>query len=152
VPTEFTQEQLDYYLDLVGLEEGYMSLEFFNEVLEAISIAQQNGIEPLLDQYGFTGFKKESMMRLSTGEYIENLTEHPEFQNLPISDRETLELTNLLMDNLDSNTRSPECFIAITGGTGVGCAICGPPCCVGGGVVGLVVCIWTKEGGGQGQQ
>jgi len=144
LPSFSTQAELDFYLVEVGEAPGSVSLSFFNLVLANIGMAESEGMEFLLNQYYYPGFMKSTLLANSTGEVIENLPQLQEYIDLNISDKETILLSNLLIDNMPTESSNPACFIAVIGGASIGAAICGPPCGIAGGIVGLVVCSWVK--------
>ena len=102
-------------------------------------------MEFFLDQTTFSSFAKSTLLTNSDGDIISDLTQQPDFLNLDISEKETILLTNLLINDLPPEIRNNGCYVAVVAGTSIGTAICGPLCGAGGAVVGMVVCFWVKE-------
>jgi hypothetical protein len=144
LPNFSTQSELDNYLVLVGEPPGSVSLSFFNQVLGGIGMAETEGLQNLLNQSSYSAFAKSTFLTNSSGEIIPDLTQQADFLNLNISEKETVLLTNTLINDLPPEFQSPECGVAIIAGISIGGAICGPPCSIGGAVVGIVVCFWIK--------
>ena len=145
LPNFTTQAELDNYLVLIEEPAGSISISFFNEVLGYIGEAEEEGMQYLLNEYSYSEFAKSTLLTNSDGETISDLTQQADFLNLDISEKETILLTNLLIDNLPPENRSSRCGIAIVAGASIGAAICGSPCSIGGAVVGMVVCFIIKE-------
>ena len=145
LPNFSTQAELDNYLVLVGEQPGSVSLSFFTQVLGGIGIAETEGMQYFLNQSSYSTFAKSAFLTNSDGETIVDLTQQADFLNLNISEKETVLLTNMLINDLPPELRGPECGIAIIAGISIGGALCGPPCSIGGAVVGIVVCFWIKE-------
>jgi hypothetical protein len=136
---------LDNYLILVGEQPGSVSLSFFNQVLGGIGMAETEGMQYLLNQSSYSAFAKSTFLTNSDGETIVDLTQQADFLNLNITEKEAILLSNMLTNDLPPEFSSPECGVAIIAGISIGGAICGPPCSIGGAVVGIVVCFWIKE-------
>jgi hypothetical protein len=145
LPNFSTQAELDTYLVLVGEQPGSVSLSFFNQVLGYIGVAEEDGMEYLLDQHSYSGFAKSTLLTNSDGEVISDLTQQADFLNLDISEKETILLTNMLVDNLPPDIRANGCYVAVIAGISIGSAICGPGCGIAGGIVGVVWCFWEKS-------
>ena len=145
LPNFTTQAELDTYLVLVGEQPGSVSLSFFNQVLGNIGIAETEGMEHFLNQQSHTAFAKSTLLTNSDGEVIPDLTQQAEFLNLDISEKETILLSNMLIDNLPPDIRGNGCYVAVIAGISIGTAICGPGCGVAGGIVGVVWCFWEKS-------
>jgi hypothetical protein len=145
LPNFSTQAELDTYLVLVGEQPGSVSLSFFNQVLGNIGLAETEGMEYFLNQQTFSDFAKSTLLTNSEGEIIADLTQQAEFLNLDISEKETILLSNMLIDNLPPDIRASGCYVAVITGISLGTAICGPGCGAAGGIVGLVVCYFAKQ-------
>jgi len=145
LPNFSSQAELDTYLVLVGEQPGSVSLSFFNQVLGNIGIAETEGMEYFLNQQTYSGFAKSTLLTNSDGEVIPDLTQQSEFLILDISEKETILLSNMLVDNLPPDIRSNGCYVAVIAGISIGTAICGPGCGTAGGIVGVVYCFWEKS-------
>lgn len=145
LPNFSSQTELDNYLVLVGEQPGSVSLSFFNQVLGGIGMAKSEGMQYFLNQSNYSEFAKSTFLTNSDGASVPDLTQLAGFLNLTISEKETVLLTNLLMNDLPAELRGQGCAVAVIAGTSIGGAICGPPCSIGGAVVGVVVCFWIKE-------
>jgi hypothetical protein len=145
LPNFSTQAELDTYLVLVGEQPGSVSLGFFNQVLGNIGTAESEGMQYFLNQQTYSGFVKSTLLTNSEGEVIPNLTQQAEFLNLDISEKETILLSNMLIDSLPPDIRANGCYVAVIAGISIGTAICGPGCGVAGGIVGVVWCFWEKS-------
>lgn len=145
LPNFSTQSELDNYLVLVGEPPGSVSLSFFNQVIGGIGMAETEGLQYVLDQSTYSTFAKSTFLTNSNGEIIPDLTQQADFLNLNLSEKETVLLTNTLINDLPPELHSPECGVAIIAGISIGGAICGAPCSIGGAVVGIVVCFWIKD-------
>jgi hypothetical protein len=144
IPNFETQAELDQYLVLVGEQPGSVSLSFFNQVVGNIGIAETEGMGYFLNQQNYSGFARSTLLTNSEGEAIPDLTQRAEFLNLDLSEKETILLSNMLVDNLPPNINGNECYVAVVAGVSIGTLICGPDCGVIGGIVGVVYCFWVK--------
>ena len=145
LPNFSTQAELDTYLVLIGEQPGSVSLGFFNQVLQGIGIAESEGMEYLLNQQSYSEFAKTTLLTNSDGEVILDLAQQVDFLNLDISEKETILLSNILIENLPPDIRASGCYVAVITGISLGTAICGPGCGAAGGIVGLVVCYFAKQ-------
>ncbi len=145
LPNFSTQAELDVYLVMVGEQPGSVSLSFFNQVLGYIGMAETEGMQYFLNQQAFSGFAKSTLLTNSNGEVVTDLIQQADFLNLDISERETILLSNMLIDNLPPEIRGNGCYVAVIAGISIGTAICGPGCGTVGGIVGVVYCFWEKS-------
>lgn len=145
-----TQEILDNYLVEAGFNEGDVTVETVNEIVNKIS--ENKTFNQKINETDFTDFTKNHLIEMKETGVIEDLHLEPEFQTLAYQEKEALLNSNelLRMYTIQEATTNVPCpSEACTGtllllGAGIGGAICGPICAVVGGVVGLIIGVEIK--------
>lgn len=145
LPNFSSQAELDTYLVMIGEQPGSVSLSFFNQVLATIGMAERDGMSNFLGDQPYSDFTKTVLLNNSEGSVTPALNLHPEYLNLDISEKETILLSNMLIDNLPPDINANGCYVAVATGISIGNLICGPNCGIAGGIVGVVYCFWVKH-------
>lgn len=144
---EIDQKFLDDYAIILGVDT--ISLEDFEAMIGLVPEIQENGIPEMIQNLQARQFTRNSLQQMAFGEVIDGLESMPEFQTLPLNERELLLLTNnvILEFGFDQN-RNPDdvpcpstaCgvgFGIILGGAGA--SLCGIPCAIGGFILGVAI-------------
>lgn len=92
--TELNQQQIDQYLETIGLEAGSVTVASVNQILNSISVATQEDIEFAINQTTYTSLTKEKLVDISAGEVVNDLNSIPGFEQLDITEKEILTFSN----------------------------------------------------------
>lgn len=144
---EFDQATLDDYAEMLGIES--MPIEEFENLLSAVPDIYATGVLASIEALPYNSFTKNQLEVLTQGNTIEMLEQMPEFNNLPIQEKELLMLGNYVVEEFGDTEmlRISDIPCPSTGcGLGFGLllgsmggAACGPPCAVGGFVIGMII-------------
>ncbi|QRM89581.1 hypothetical protein FG167_10175 [Lacinutrix sp. WUR7] len=138
---EITQELIDEQLVLLGYQEGEISVEMVNEIITKYGVSTTDGIDQLLADYNLTEFTKSSLKSISEGNWIENIIDHVDYNNLEINEKEMLSFINSYGQELDYQGHGRYSFWGLFGaiaGMLVGGLLCSL-CIIVGGVLGGVL-------------
>ena len=152
--TELSQQQIDQYLELIGLNVGSVTVQNVNQIINEVSLVTEEDVEFFINQTTYTQLTKSMLIEVSKGEVIYNLNTIPGFEQLNISEKEILIFSNeiakeymknnsssaLNRSNLNQNCPSSGCGVAFAiAGAIAGNAICGVVCGIAGGIIGLII-------------
>ncbi len=135
---EITQELIDEQAVLLGYQEGEVSVEMINEIIEKYNISTSVGMDQFLADYNLTEFTKSSLKSISEGNWIENIENQIEYINLEIDEKEMLSLINAYGQELDYQGAGKYSFWGLFGaiaGMIVGGLLCSL-CIIAGGILG----------------
>lgn len=147
-PSTLDQATLDGYAAMVGLPPGSVTVQMTQDVLNAVSVAQLEGIEDVLDANGYAGYSKDVLAAMSRLETPINFDSDPNFDALSPSEKDILLLADAVLDDMAAQGRSN---IGTAIGVIAGISIAGA---IGGGAVVIVigVIIGAIIGGGINKQ
>lgn len=138
IPTEFDQATIDYYAGLLGYATGEITEEMVNEIIEKFDLAQTEGLETLLEQYGLEQFVKDMIVQISNGNTIDDLSLIPDYLLLNQNEKDLIALANSITQSEINSGRACE----LGGGTGalIGGLLCGACIVVGAVLFGSLGC------------
>ncbi|UOK43738.1 MULTISPECIES: hypothetical protein [Flavobacterium] len=150
-----SQELVDEYLVAAGFEPGELSVETATEILQKLGDAQGVDFENQIYALNLSAYTKEKLIEIKETGFIEDLHIQTEFKELSDSEKVVLLNSNNLVDEFNRAAQNGYIDVPCPGeactfslvllGAGIGAAICGPACCVFGGVIGLIVGTSIKD-------
>jgi hypothetical protein len=97
-----TQELIDDFALEYGFEEGAITLDFVESIIEQKAIIDETGFEGYTYNVSYNNYTKEKLVRMSTGEIIEDLENDLDFQNLPLEEKNILLITKTFQEDISS--------------------------------------------------
>lgn len=104
LPNELTQEYIDDYLVIMGYNPGEFTVSDVEEVIERLGISSIDSVEAALVELDLQQFTIDIIEQIKDGNYIDDLSSMPDYQNLDIDEKEILDMANaLLLDDINNN-------------------------------------------------
>jgi len=147
---ELNQETLDYYKDLLGLQEESVNLEMAEKIVGEVSSVLTDGIDHILERSEFSPYTTQKIQNLFSGQLLTGIEKEREFQSLILNEQKLLLTLNSIMTKssehiLDQGKAlscsmngepAPCAAVGAIAGAVIGAAICGWPCAIGGAIIG----------------
>lgn len=140
---EITQEVIDDYAVNLGYDQGEITLERVESIMDEYEVINNIGVEAFLEDHNLTQFTKITLKDISEGNWIEDIENHPEYINLNFNEKELLSFINAYAQEWDEQGRANGSsnfwagFGALAGAMAGG-LLCGPCIFVGGLIGGLI--------------
>lgn len=95
-----TQELIDDFAVAYGFEEGAITLDFVNTIIEEKAKIDEVGFEDYTLNVSYNHYTKEKLVEMSAGEIIEDLENDLDFQNLPLEEKDILLMTKTFQEEI----------------------------------------------------
>jgi hypothetical protein len=152
---EVTQELVDQYARELGYQPGEFNVQVVKDVITERNRTENLGLEALVESKDLSTFAKRKIIELSKGVVLTESEITEEFMNLSSSEKEMIAFGNVYLEEVIAENEiyygkgmyypsHTEVVGGIVLGAMAGELFCGPPCALGGAVVGLALSFILK--------